>query len=538
MQQQIQTPVPQSVLSLTEEFFEQFGLSELDMPTKLAFAENLYPQYLQRSQSGTARVLWTPINEMQRLASITPAFETFVGGRARSGKSDMILGEAFTNHKSSIIFRPEYSQLEALEERSREILAGTGAVYNASQGSKRWRNIPGGRTLKFGAIKHDGDADKYFGRPHDLVCFDEITKFKERHYLSVWAWVCSVIEEQRVRIICTGNPPTKTSELWVKQRWAAWVDDTHENPAKPAEVRWYVTLNGKDTEVEGPDADVRDNLGKKLKPLSRTFIPGELLHFYKGTNYEAVLDALPDNLRPQLRDGDFNALEEDMARQVIPTSHVRAAMARWTEKRPNVMLSATAVDVARGGDDRTVISKRYGDWYAPLIEYPGKETRTGNEVAAHVIENIPESESRRLIVVDLTGVGSSPYDILVSNGYVVEGYVDAAKSELTDASGQLSFANRRAEAWWTFAEALDPRSKNQIALPPDNGLLAELTSPTWELGPNGIQIEKKEKVKERIGRSPDAADAVVMNFNADVRRGRGGMPLVQGIATLGYVKSF
>ena len=83
----------------------------------------------------------------------------------------------------------------------------------------------------------------------------------------------------------------------------------------------------------------------------------------------------------------------------------------------------------------------------------------------------------------------------------------------------LEFANRRSEAWWKFREALEPDSGEDIALPPDAELMADLTAPTYEVDTQGIRIERKEKIIKRLGRSPDCGDAVVMNFNIDVRAG-------------------
>lgn len=520
MQHVPNTPsIPPQIWTLAEDFFQQFGLSELDLPTKLAMVEDLYPQYLQRSASLTDTPLWMPYNEMQSRVVASMAFETFCGGKARTGKTDVLLGLAFTDHENSIIFRTEYSQMEALEERSRELLRGTGASYNASPSSKRWRDIPGDKTLKFGAIKHDKDIDKYFGRPHDFVGFDEIGKFKESHYLSLWGWICSVAEDQRVRVVCTGNPPGNSDERWIKRRWAAWVDDTHPKPAKPGELRWYVNLDGEDTEVEGPDAVIQDSKGKTLKPLSRTYIPGELLDFYKGTDYEAALDALPEPLRSQLRDGDFSIIEDDQALQVIPAEWIRLANARWQEMESpkDKPLRAVGVDVARGGRDQTVISKRWANWFDTLIKYDAKQTQTGQEVAAAIMEHVDDDDKDALIVIDLSGVGGSPYDILTEHEFSVDGFVSAAKSSFTDASGRLEFANRRAEAWWKFREALDPDSGEDLALPADPELMADLTAPTWKLGTRGIQIESKDDLKKRLGRSPDCGDAIVMNYNADVR---------------------
>ena len=513
------TPVPNSVLALSEEFFEQFGISDLDTPTKLAMVQDVFPKWIAQKNAGTQKPLWTPINEMQALASASLADELYCGGKAGTGKTDLLIGEAITNQKKSIIFRSTYSEMEQLEERSRELLAGTGASYNASQTSKRWRDIPGGRTIKFGNLKRMSDIDKYRGRDHDFVGFDEIPTFQERVYLTVLAWARAE-EGQRVRVICTGNPPTDSSQLWVKRRWAAWVDDRYPGKkAKPGELRWFVNKDGKDTEVESPDVEIYDSKGLKLEPLSRTFIPGEMLEHYKSTNYEARLQALPEPYRSQLLLGDFNLAEKDKERQVIPTHHVRLAMERWEDMdKPRVPLGGVGVDVARGGDDQTVISKRFDNWFAELIKYDGIQTPTGKEVAAVVQASLEDDRDAR-IEIDLGGVGSSPYDILSDNEFNVDGFNGATKSRLRDKSGKVGFRNRRAEAWWLFREALDPDSGEDIALPPDNELLADLTEPTFTLTANGYQIEEKEKIIERLGRSPDCGDAVVMNYNAVSRGG-------------------
>ena len=517
---QIDTPVPKDVIAYTQQVCEEMGL-ELDVNTRIAIAQDVYAEHQLNANAVETKPVWTPINDLQRLALATDAFELYCGGRARSGKTDLILGAAMTRHKDTIIFRKQYTQITALRDRAREILRGTGATYNGTE--KLWRGIPGNRTLEFGAIDLEGDTDKYYGRPHDLICFDEIPKFKEEHYLTVWTWACTADPknnpDQRVRIICTGNPPTKPAEYWVKKRWAAWVDDKHPNPAKPGEPRWYVNKNGQDTEVE-EHAEVYDDMGKRLKPVSRTFIPGELLHFYRGTSYEASLDALPERERRAFRDGDFSIAEDDQVHQVIPSEHVRLAQQRWQDmKKPDVPLRGLGVDVARGGKDQTVIAKRYGAWFGELIKYPAGETVTGGEVAKIIMEHMRDDEKSARIVIDLTGVGSSPYDILSSHDFDVDGFMGAESSAYTDKSGMLEFANRRSEAWWTFKEALEPDSGQGIALPPDPELMADLTAPTYEVDTRGIHIEKKENIIKRLGRSPDCGDAVVMNYNIDVRAG-------------------
>ncbi len=48
-----------------------------------------------------------------------------------------------------------------------------------------------------------------------------------------------------------------------------------------------------------------------------------------------------------------------------------------------------------------------------------------------------------------------------------------------------------------------------IALPDDRELFDDLTTPTWFTRNGKIFVEPKEKIRERLGRSPDKADAAV-----------------------------
>lgn len=504
----LQQTIPPDVQSFIADVFQQTGI-ELNWQEQLA----LYSE-VAMEVGYTANPIWTPIEPHLEMARATEAYELYFGGRAGCGKSLLGVGIACTEHTDSIFFRPEYTQLKDIIKKTRTMLSGTGASYNGN--TFTWSNIPGGRTLEFGACRTEDDVEKFRGREHDLIVFDEIGTFSEEVYLQLSGWLRTTDPNQRCRIIATGNPPLSSEYFWVKRRWAAWVDDKHPNPAKPGEIRWYANIDDKDTEVE--DGSPIKHRGETLYPLSRTFVPGKLLEILKGTGYEATLQRLREPLRSQLLHGDFSMADDDKELQVIRTEWVRAAQERWKPERPkDMVLRGLGVDVSRGGKDQTVVSKRYGSWFAPLEKYDASDSKDGKAVAALVIKNLEEGEHKARIVLDLTGIGSSPYDELVTHGYNVDGFLGASKSPFTDDSGRLNFANRRAESWWKFAEALEPNSGEKIALPPDSELMADLTAPTWKLVGNGIQIEDKDAIKKRLGRSPDCGDAVVMNYNIDTR---------------------
>jgi hypothetical protein len=83
----------------------------------------------------------------------------------------------------------------------------------------------------------------------------------------------------------------------------------------------------------------------------------------------------------------------------------------------------------------------------------------------------------------------------------------------------MPFRNRRSAAIWRFREALDPAQPggSEVALPDDPELVADLTAPLYDIVNNTIRIESKEHVVERLGRSTDKGDAVVMAWYQGAR---------------------
>jgi hypothetical protein len=99
---------------------------------------------------------------------------------------------------------------------------------------------------------------------------------------------------------------------------------------------------------------------------------------------------------------------------------------------------------------------------------------------------------------------------LKTNGIQVLGVNVAEKSGGIDLAGVLRFFNIRSELWWRFREALDPARNRGLALPPDRQLLADLCAPKWKpVGPI-VQVEGREEIVKRLGRSPDWASAYVL----------------------------
>ena len=98
----------------------------------------------------------------------------------------------------------------------------------------------------------------------------------------------------------------------------------------------------------------------------------------------------------------------------------------------------------------------------------------------------------------------------------MKGHKGTEKSYTKTKDRTLKFYNKRAEVYWRLREALDPDQEggSKIALPNDAELFADLTVLTYEVTPQGIKVlPKKEDLVKKLGRSPDAGDAVTIAWS-------------------------
>lgn len=211
-------------------------------------------------------------------------------------------------------------------------------------------------------------------------------------------------------------------------------------------------------------------------------------------------DMTPDAIRQELY-CDFEA----SAGNILITIDLAAAAAarRYgpldVPATPRVM----GIDVARFGDDRTVIVKRQGlVAYEPVV-IQGQDNMTVADIAAqHIDEFRPQS-----VFVD-GGRGEGVIDRLRRLGYNVVEAVFNARPMRSD-----RYANRRAEMW----DAMRRWMSEGGSLPACADLVEEVSYPTYSFdSSNRLVLEKKEKVKERLGKSPDIADALALTFFAPV----------------------
>jgi hypothetical protein len=210
--------------------------------------------------------------------------------------------------------------------------------------------------------------------------------------------------------------------------------------------------------------------------------------------------------------GEFHSGDED---SVIPLSWAEAAVARWhawdEAGRPDTGRPRTVgVDVARTGTDRTVLAVRDGPVITELRRFVREDTMT----TTGRVKAVLSADDSRVAVVDVIGIGAGVVDRLREQGARVVAFNASRGSKAKDSTREFGMLNRRSEAWWSFRQALDPSANPDICLPDDDMLLGDLSAPQWDVTSNGrIQVEGKEEIRKRLGRSTDDGDSVVQAFH-------------------------
>ena len=208
--------------------------------------------------------------------------EVLYGGAVGGGKSAALLAAALRYvhmpRYSCLILRRTYAELEksgGLVPLADEWLTGKGA--KRADSGKKWR-FPSGARIEFGHVQHEHDKTKYQGAAYTTVGFDELTHFTESvyDYIGFSRQRRDFSVKAPIQTLATANPGG-IGHLWVKKRFK--LDET----ARAGLPRFF-------------PAKVKDNPA------------------WREGEYEASLAFLPDDLRKQLLEGDWNAF----ANQAFP----------------------------------------------------------------------------------------------------------------------------------------------------------------------------------------------------------------------------
>lgn len=203
------------------------------------------------------------------------------------------------------------------------------------------------------------------------------------------------------------------------------------------------------------------------------------------------------NILGQFPPSSLNAL--------IGVTEVESAMSRMyrdhdIERSPRIL----GVDVAREGDDRSVIFPRQG-----LVAFKPHIMRNANSVqgAGQVARTWTDWQVDTVFIDNTGGFGAGWIDqlMLLRRNAIGIGFAERAEE------GE-KYANRRAEMYFRMAEWI----KSGGCLPDVPDLTGELIETTYTFQGDRLLLEPKAVIKKRLGRSPDLSDALALTFAADV----------------------
>jgi len=322
------------------------------------------------------------------------------------------------------------------------------------------------------------------------------------------------------RLLIMFNPRHQSGEVHRMER------DARANVVKLSAFSHPNVVTGKD---QIPGAVTRETTIRRInqwcRPLATDENPEsgcfELPEFLIGTTARSQ----SGEEYPPLKSGFYKVMEPAFSymvlgeypaqgnQQLISQEWITRARNRWDAyvsqygevPRPGVYASA-GLDVGEYGTDSSVLCFRYGGYVEKLITWGGIDTMQTADRAAS------EQRGRNVscVNVDATGVGAGVAPAIQRHGKVaIPVKVAAAPTQTTE---QGEFQILRDQLWWACREWL--RTDPEAALPPDEELLEELLTPTYQVDRGKIRIMNKPTMREVLRRSPDRADALCLTFHA------------------------
>ncbi len=199
----------------------------------------------------------------------------------------------------------------------------------------------------------------------------------------------------------------------------------------------------------------------------------------------------------QFPNSSFNAL--------IGPDEVEAAFGRMYQEHDIVRAPRIlGVDVAREGDDKSVIFPRQG-----LVAFaPHQMRNVTSDAGAGQVARVWRDWDVNAVFVDNTGgFGAGWIDQLrlLNRQAIGVGFAEHAEEK-------TKYFNRRAEMYFRAVAWI--KSGGMLPKVPD--IVAEFTQTTYTFKGDRLLLEPKEAIKSKIGRSPDLADALALTFAATV----------------------
>lgn len=162
------------------------------------------------------------------------------------------------------------------------------------------------------------------------------------------------------------------------------------------------------------------------------------------------------------------------------------------------------VDVARFGDDKTVLTWRRGRKVERIEKYRNKDTM---ETVGMVVNAIRDDKVFKAYI-DVCGLGAGVVDRLMEMGYQME---TVAVNAANKAMNPDQYNNKRTEMWGNMREWFADEAG--VKIPKDEGLINDLMAPRYKYDSSGrLCLEGKDEMKKNGYRSPDCGDSLALTF--------------------------
>ncbi len=210
----------------------------------------------------------------------------------------------------------------------------------------------------------------------------------------------------------------------------------------------------------------------------------------------SLLTDMPPDLYRQEYLCDFTAANADSFIDFVSVHEAAKREAPVHNPAPLVF----GLDVARFGDDRTVLVRRRGRILEDILIRRGQDLmRTAAEVAEAINWHKPQA-----VFVDVVGLGAGVVDRLRQLGHRVIGVNSGTKAMNPD-----KFVNLKAEMWSKMRDWL----AESAVMPDRQELRDDLLAPRYDFDHSGrLKIESKDDLKARGLASTDTADALALTF--------------------------
>ena len=215
--------------------------------------------------------------------------------------------------------------------------------------------------------------------------------------------------------------------------------------------------------------------------------------------------------RPQLLAAYLHGSWDDLAGHdiCIQPSAIDRAVDRM-KPEGKIIKRIIVNDPARYGDDENVIYVMAQTHHCAFIEEEIILEHKSTMDTAGRLGALRRRTNAQVIAVDVIGIGSGIVDALFDLKEPVLAVNSSSKP--TVETQVKKYYNLRSQLWMQAGDEFD---KGRVKLTDDYVLNGQLGSVRFKYTGNGkIQVEGKDDIKKRIGRSPDRADAFVMGLYA------------------------